>query len=370
MEKLKGKSSIYTTTDGILVDDNDNESIIIYRPIGTYMSLEDVKLVDKKELPKLSTQDIILKKNEFCCFIGNGITYKTKTITTGYINNRKGGSIRLTKGISYHAGTGQSQAIRENQTTKFEGILYLTNQRLIYISPDSDSFDKPISKLTSVLEVEDGVIIQIGSKTYSIQLDTHVLFMQIFNIVKYKEFNIELPEIFNNKHVQYTFDSNVLKKIKNNKKENKKGLTGLQAVVASILIILILGWITNIGSSNKTKDNKVNYDSNMVAQFTNIGFTEEQANEISKILQDMRIKQIVSMQLIENDNNSNISKEEYNELYECYCDDGAQRWNNYGSHIYLYFKDKKLVYACFSNHWGKFYDVNKGVIDYPGNYDN
>ena len=365
MEKIKDKSSTYTTTDGILVDDNDNESIIIYRPIGTYMSLEDVKLVDKKELPKLSTQDIILKKNEFCCFIGNGITYKTKTITTGYINNRKGGSIRITKGISYHTGTGQSQAIRENQTTKYEGILYLTNQRLIYISPNDDSFDKPISKLTSVLEAEDGVIIQIGSKTYSIQLDTHVLFMLIFNLIKYKEYGTELPEIFNNKHVQYTVDPNVLRKIKNNKKENKKGLTGLQAVVVTILIILIIGWLTNIGSSDKIKNNKVNYDSNMVAQFTNIGFSKEQAQNVSSILKDMQIREVISLKPIYDDNNNDISKEQYNELYECYCDDGDD-----GAHIYLYFKDKKLIYSCFSNHWVQFYDVNRGVIDYPGSYSN
>ena len=143
-------------------------------------------------------------------------------------------------------------------------------------------------------------------------------------------------------------------------------------ILIGICFVIIIGAIVIIASGSSSNTTKVQNEQiiGFSKKFLDLGFTEEQAKEISKILQDMRIKQVISIQLIENDNNSDISKEEYNELYECYCDDGARRWNNYGSHIYLYFKDKKLVYSCFSNHWGNFYDVNKGVIDYPGNYNN
>ncbi|MCI8620337.1 MAG: hypothetical protein HFJ50_00355 [Clostridia bacterium] len=138
----------------------------------------------------------------------------------------------------------------------------------------------------------------------------------------------------------------------------------LSIIGITVLIIIV---IIAVGSSFSTTEVSNKY-SVFSEKFIQVGFSEEQAQKVSKILYDMKIKEIVSLKLIENDNNSDISSDQYNELYECYCDDGGI--DESGAHIYLYFKDKQLVYSCFSNHWRQFYDVNRGVIDYPQNYSN
>lgn len=203
------KNNNYTTIDGILVDDNDNESIIIYRPLGSYMSIEDTKLIDKHELPKINTNNLLLKANEYCCFMDIAITQKSKTVTKGY--ERTSNSVRVF-GTSWRTGTGTSKAIRQEEITSFSGKIYITNKRIIYVSQGSgDSFDKEIDKITAIEEAQDGVIIQIGSKTHLIILNTHVLFMQVLNLVKNKEYGVPLPEVAFNEHVKYTIDSNILK---------------------------------------------------------------------------------------------------------------------------------------------------------------
>ena len=75
------------------------------------------------------------------------------------------------------------KAIRENQRTTYTGKLYITNKRVIY-SSNNECFDKTFDKITSVTEVNDGIILQIGSTSYSIILNTHTEFVKIFNMVK------------------------------------------------------------------------------------------------------------------------------------------------------------------------------------------
>lgn len=261
-------NSTYTTSDGILVDDNDHDSVIIYRPIGTYMSLEDAKLVDKHELPRLNPSNLILQNDEYCCFMDDGKTFKQKTITTGYVNKRQGGSVRIMKGVSYHAGSGHSEAVRETQTEIFDGTIYITNKRLIYVSKGGDSFDKAIPKLTSVEEAEDGVIIQIGSKTYSIILDTHVLFMQVFSIVKNKEYGAELPETLTKQNVHFSSDHHVTEiqarqknktdtpNINTNKTADRRKT--MKYLIWLIVIFVILFVISKISTLNNQKD-VINY---------------------------------------------------------------------------------------------------------------
>lgn len=87
------------------------------------------------------------------------------------------------KGLTYRTGGSGGKAIRENQRTTYAGTLYITNKRVIY-SSTNECFDKTFDKITSVTEVNDGIILQIGSTSYSIILNTHTEFVKIFNMVK------------------------------------------------------------------------------------------------------------------------------------------------------------------------------------------
>lgn len=135
------------------------------------------------QLPAIQGTCLNLAPGETCCYMESGYTFKDKIVTTGYTGKRNGVSIRIAKGLSYHTGGNGNKAIRENQRTTYPGVLYLTSKRVIYTSQDC-SFDKPIDKITLIQEAKDGLIIQLGSNTYSIVIKSHAKFMAMFNLTK------------------------------------------------------------------------------------------------------------------------------------------------------------------------------------------
>lgn len=150
---------------------------------GSLMGREGIKAINEGRIPNIQGTNLNLSGDETCCYMDKAYTFKDKTITTGYTGRSSGVSIRIAKGLSYRTGGGNSQAIRETQRTTYNGILYLTTRRIIYTS-QNESFDKTIDKITSIQEAKDGLIIQIGSNTYSIITNTHSEFMKVFNLIK------------------------------------------------------------------------------------------------------------------------------------------------------------------------------------------
>ena len=149
------------------------------------MGTEGIKVIHDGKLPDIQGTNLNLSSEETCCYMDKAYTFKDKTITTGYTGSHQGYSLRIMKGLSYHTGKSGSQAIRETQRTTYNGILYLTTKRIIY-SSENESFDKTLDKITSIQEANDGIIIQIGSHTYSIVTKTHSEFMKVFNLLKNK----------------------------------------------------------------------------------------------------------------------------------------------------------------------------------------
>lgn len=147
------------------------------------MNSSDLTLIRNGELPIIYGTPLNLSNDETCCYVDSAYTFKDKILTTGYTGKSRGMSIKLMDGLTYHTGGSGSQAIREKQRTTYYGFLYLTNKRVVYTS-EKDSFDKPIEKITSIQEAKDGLVIQVGSNTYSIIVKTHKEFIQALNIVK------------------------------------------------------------------------------------------------------------------------------------------------------------------------------------------
>lgn len=147
------------------------------------MSKEIIDKIHEGELTNINVDTINLGKDECCYYVDRGHTYKEKTITTGYTGKSAGLSFRVMKGVSYRTGGSGSKAVRETQRTTYNGLLYITNKRVVYSSID-ESFDKPIEKVTSVIEIDGGLLIQIGSKTIEILTNTNREFILVFNLVK------------------------------------------------------------------------------------------------------------------------------------------------------------------------------------------
>ena len=158
-------------------------SIFSFKSYNSIMGYEVIKNIHEGILPNIQGTNLILSNDEKCCYADKAYTFKDKTVTTGYVGGHKGVSIRLMKGVSYHTGGSGSKAVRQTTRTTYNGVLYITNKRIIYTSQD-DSFDKTFDKITSINETKDGLIIQIGSQIYSIVVNTHREFMQVFNMVR------------------------------------------------------------------------------------------------------------------------------------------------------------------------------------------
>ena len=156
-----------------------------FKPINynSIMSKEIIDKINAGELTNINVDSLNLGKDEYCYYVDRGQTYKEKTITTGYTGKSAGMSFRVMKGVSYRTGGSGSKAIRETQRTTYNGILYITNKRVIYSSID-ESFDKPIEKITSVLNIGNGLLIQIGSRNLEILTNTNQEFIKVFNLVK------------------------------------------------------------------------------------------------------------------------------------------------------------------------------------------
>lgn len=150
---------------------------------NSLMGNEGLKIINEGKIPNIQGSNLNIAEGETCCYMDKAYTFKDKTIIAGYTGRNNGVSIRIMKGLSYHTGGGGSKAIRETQRTTYNGILYITTKRIIFTS-QNDSFDKPIDKITTIQEAKDGLIIQIGSHTYSIITKTHSEFIKVFNLVK------------------------------------------------------------------------------------------------------------------------------------------------------------------------------------------
>lgn len=147
------------------------------------MTRETLNMINDGVLPNISVPNLNMSENEICHFADIGHTFKDKIVTTGYTGKSNGVSIKIMDGLTYRTGGSGGKAIRETQRTTYTGTLYITNRRIIYTS-NNECFDKTFDKVTSIVEAKDGIILQIGSISYSIILETHSEFVKVFNMAK------------------------------------------------------------------------------------------------------------------------------------------------------------------------------------------
>lgn len=114
-------------------------------------------------LPRLNTDNVFLKRGEYCCYIDKALLLidKTKKIY------RHGGvsTPGLFKVDRVSFGSGQAKEYVE--TEQFKAILYITNQRIILQCKDH-GFDKQYRYLSAIKPYSNGIELQYGNKTYSL----------------------------------------------------------------------------------------------------------------------------------------------------------------------------------------------------------
>ena len=114
-------------------------------------------------LPRLNTDNIFVKKGEYCCYIDKAILAvdKVKKISKHAGVSTPG----LFEGNRVHFGRGETKEYVETQY--FKAILYITNQRIILQCKDR-GFDKQYKYLSAVKPYSNAIELQYGNKTYTI----------------------------------------------------------------------------------------------------------------------------------------------------------------------------------------------------------
>lgn len=168
IEGKTGMGVLYLCTFGLLGIGWIYDSIIYC--VNRQFSLKKAEPVrtlgDDEPLPIVANTNIILSSGEACHYSGiaNYMTVKNRVV--GRKAGRKGVSIRIAKGVTYHTGGTKGKTIRGNVTEKERGSLFVTNKRIIFVA-QNNGFDKKLSELSVVIPCSDGMKLQIKNKTHS-----------------------------------------------------------------------------------------------------------------------------------------------------------------------------------------------------------
>lgn len=114
-------------------------------------------------LPRLNTDNLFLKKGEYCCYIDKALLLEEKKV-----KKYKSHSVSmpgLFKGNRHSFGSATPE--ERIEILQHKAILYITNQRII-LQCKANGFDKPYKNLSAVNPYSNGIELQYGSKTYSL----------------------------------------------------------------------------------------------------------------------------------------------------------------------------------------------------------
>lgn len=110
---------------------------------------------------------INLMPGEYCYYCKDATAVHQKNVVVGRTGTGAGMSFRVAKGVSFRTGGGASQNVRGNVNEYYDGILYITNLRMILHS-SKYGFDLYISKISSVVYEINGFEVYSGNKCYSV----------------------------------------------------------------------------------------------------------------------------------------------------------------------------------------------------------
>lgn len=137
-------------------------------------------LAPTDSLPVILTSNLLLSDGEICHYYEHATFVKTKNVVVGYSGGSHGTSIRVAKGISFRVGASKAAPVRGNVQEKTDGILSITNKRIIF-SANKGAFDKKISALSAVTPYQGGIAFQFGEHQYPLETKESEYIFQILN---------------------------------------------------------------------------------------------------------------------------------------------------------------------------------------------
>ncbi len=118
-------------------------------------------------LPQLNTDKIFLRKGERIHYIDKAIRLTEKVHKKVRTHNRGVSMPGIFKGDRVHFGEGTRDVDEQIETIQTRGILYITNQRVIF-QAQNNTFDKKYQLLSTVEPYSNAIELQYGDKNYSL----------------------------------------------------------------------------------------------------------------------------------------------------------------------------------------------------------
>lgn len=129
-------------------------------------------------LPILHIDTLKLTKNEVCHFVGDARFCKLKQQTVGYEGGSRGVSVRVAKGISLRFGNFRGHNIRETVKEKTNGLIYLTNKKIVFSAITNSRVIK-YKEIINLNAFENLLQIQTDERTYLFEIIDSLNFMII-----------------------------------------------------------------------------------------------------------------------------------------------------------------------------------------------
>lgn len=135
-------------------------------------------------LPILRTDKIFLKNGETCHYIDKAI-YEKKIVKKQYVRRNYGTSYRgiIFKDVRHHYGSGQTDVVDNVQYETLRGILFVTNQRIIFVG-DQNGFDKRLDDLVAATPWSNCIEFQFSKETYKLFVPDGNVINRVLHLVR------------------------------------------------------------------------------------------------------------------------------------------------------------------------------------------
>lgn len=133
------------------------------------------------KLPKFNPSTILLGKNETCHFMDKAALV-VKQKEKSYSTRRSGSSYKMSKNWTIHSSNGRTEPIVQEWYEYKEGVVFITNQRIIFVAPEY-GFEKKVKNLTAVIPYSDGIGLQFGSQKINLMVPESILMLNILQMV-------------------------------------------------------------------------------------------------------------------------------------------------------------------------------------------
>ncbi len=134
-------------------------------------------------LPILRTNKIFLKSGEICHYIDKAI-FEEKITRKRYVRRNNGYSMPgLFRGTRIIMGGGHTDVVDNIQYETYRGIIYLTNQRIIFVG-DQNGFDKNLSDLVATTPCSNCIELQFSKESYRLFVPDGDVINRALHLVK------------------------------------------------------------------------------------------------------------------------------------------------------------------------------------------